>query len=58
MVDTYQNIVVGDVSSLALVKTRMAKSVLDAGWGMFKQMLQYKGEHAGRPVQVVSEPET
>lgn len=58
MVDTYQNIVVGDVSSLALVKTRMAKSVLDAGWGMFKQMLQYKGEHAGRSVQVVSERNT
>jgi putative transposase len=58
IVDTYQTIVVGDVSSLALVKTRMAKSVLDCGWGMLKQMLQYKGEHAGRSVQVVSERDT
>jgi IS605 OrfB family transposase len=58
IVDTYQTIVVGDVSSLALVKTRMAKSVLDSGWGMLKQMLQYKGEHAGRSVQVVSERNT
>ncbi len=58
MVNQYQNIAVGDVSSLKLVKTRMAKSVLDCGWGMLKQMLLYKGEHAGRSVQVVSERNT
>ena len=58
IVDQYQNIVVGDVSSLKLVKTRMAKSVLDSGWGMLKAQLQYKGEHAGRCVQVVSERNT
>jgi putative transposase len=58
MVDQYQNIAVGDVSSLKLVKTRMAKSVLDSGWGMLKQMLLYKGEHAGRSVKVVSERNT
>src|SRR5581483_5436915 len=34
IVNQYQFIVVGDVSSQKLVKTRMAKSVLDAGWGM------------------------
>ena len=34
MIDQYQNIVIGDVSSLKLVKTRMAKSVLDSGWGL------------------------
>jgi len=48
-------IAVGDVSSRGLAKTRMAKSVLDAGWGMLKRMLQYKGEYAGRSVAVVSE---
>jgi IS605 OrfB family transposase len=58
LVDQYQNIVVGDVSSLKLVKTRMAKAVLDCGWGMLKAQLQYKGEHAGRCVQVVSERNT
>ena len=58
MVDTYQNIVVGDVSSLKLVKTRMATSVLDTGWGMLRRMLQYKCEYAGRSVQVVSERHT
>jgi IS605 OrfB family transposase len=55
MVDSYQNIVVGDVNSLNLVKTRMAKSVLDSGWGMLKTQLQYKGQQAGRSVSVVSE---
>ena len=54
----YQNIDVGDVSSPKLVKTRMAKSVHDSGWGMLKAELQYKGEHAGRCVQVVSERNT
>jgi transposase len=36
----------------------MAKGVLDSGWGMLKRMLQYKGEHAGRSVQVVDEKNT
>jgi IS605 OrfB family transposase len=58
IVDQYEYIVVGDVSSTKLVKTRMAKSVLDAGWGMLKRMLQYKGEHAGRSVAIVSERNT
>ena len=50
-----QKIVVGDVSSLILAKTRMATSVLDSGWAMLKTQLHYKGQQAGRCVQVVSE---
>ena len=38
-----QAIIIGDVSSLKLVKTRMAKSVLDGGWGMLKTQLPHKG---------------
>jgi putative transposase len=55
IIDRYQTIVVGDVSCTQLAKTRMAKSVLDSGWGMLRQMLQYKGEHAGRSVQIAHE---
>jgi putative transposase len=58
IVDRYQGIFVGDVSSLKLARTPMAKGVLDTGWGMLKRMLRYKGEHAGRFVLVVSETNT
>jgi putative transposase len=58
IIATYQNIVVGDVSSLKLAKTRMAKAVLDCGWGMLRRMLLYKGEYAGRSVKVVNERNT
>jgi putative transposase len=58
LVDQYQNIFVGDVSSPKLVRTRMAKSVLDSGWGMLRNFLQYKGEHAGRTVRIVNERNT
>jgi IS605 OrfB family transposase len=58
IVDEYQKIKIGDVSSVKLAKTRMAKSVLDAGWGMLKTQLQYKGQQAGRCVLIVSERNT
>jgi IS605 OrfB family transposase len=58
LVDQYQNIFVGDVSSPKLVRTGMAKSVLDSGWGMLRTFLQYKGEHAGRTVRIVNERNT
>jgi len=58
IVNQYQTIDIGDVSSLKLVKTRMAKSVLDSGWGMLKAQLQYKGENAGRDVYIVNERNT
>jgi putative transposase len=58
IVDRYQNIIVGDVSSLRLVKTRMAKSVLDSGWGMLRNFLDYKSQMAARMFEVVSERNT
>jgi hypothetical protein len=48
----------GDVSSLKLAKTRMAKSVLDCGWGLLKAQLKYKGRWAGRSVSIVNESPT
>jgi IS605 OrfB family transposase len=58
IVNQYQTIVIGDVSSLKLAKTRMAKAVLDAGWGMLKTQLHYKGQQAGRCVLIVNERNT
>jgi putative transposase len=55
IVNDYQIIKIGDVSSLKLAKTRMAKSVLDAGWGILKAQLKYKGQQAGRSVIIVNE---
>ncbi len=55
LVNQYQSIYIGDVSSLKLARTRMAKSVLDSGWGLLKTQLQYKGQQAGRLVKVVDE---
>jgi putative transposase len=55
MVNTYQAIFVGDVSSVKLARTRMGKSVLDSGCGLLRMQLQYKGQQAGRRVEVVSE---
>ena len=51
-------IFVGDVSSAKLVKTKMAKSTLDAGWAMLKTMLEYKSHQAGIVFEVVNESYT
>jgi IS605 OrfB family transposase len=48
-------IVIGNVSSSKLVKTRMAKSVLDAGWSMLKDQLRYKAIRHGVWFQEVNE---
>lgn len=40
-------IVVGDVNAASLKQTRMAKSVSDAGWSMFRNLLRYKASRHG-----------
>jgi IS605 OrfB family transposase len=58
LVNRCGEIVVGDVSPTKLAKTRIAKSVLDTGWGLLKTMLEYKCDHAGIVFKVVGEQYT
>lgn len=48
-------IFVGNVSTKKLVKTKMAKSTLDASWCLFKTMLEYKCNNAGVVFKEVNE---
>jgi len=51
----YGLIVIGDVSPSKLARTRMAKSVYDAGWSDLKRMLSYKSIRNGGSTLEVSE---
>lgn len=55
LVKEHGAIFVGNVNASGLAKTNMAKSVLDAGWSMFRTQLQYKGDSAGAWVREVNE---
>ncbi len=54
----YRTIIVGDVSSAQLAKTKMAKSVLDAGWYSFKNMLEYKARRHNGSCTIIDESYT
>jgi len=51
----YGLIAVGNVSSSKLAKTKMAKSVSDAGWSTFRNMLRYKASRHGATFLEVDE---
>lgn len=53
--DRFGLISVGNISPLKLARTRMAKSVLDAGWSDFRIMLRYKAIRRGGAYVEVNE---
>jgi len=54
-VKRYGKIFIGDVSSSKLAKTRMAKSVLDAAWSMYRGQVLHKSQKAGTRAEIINE---
>ncbi|HEV3438089.1 MAG TPA: transposase [Gemmata sp.] len=54
LVGRFGKIAIEDLSVNRMVHGNLAKSILDAGWGFFKQRLLAKAENAGRQVALVN----
>lgn len=58
LVNNNSAIFVGNVSPIAMRKTKNAKGASDASWGILKTMLKYKSEHAGVVFREINEAYT
>ncbi len=55
LIQENDGIALEDLSIKNMVRNKhLSKSILDSGWGMFKQYLTYKAESAGREVRLVN----
>lgn len=53
LVDTHDGVCIEDLNVQGLAKTKLAKSVLDAGWGELRQMLYYKCRWKRKPLAII-----
>jgi len=53
LVQDHDGIVIEDLSVKGLGKTNLAKSVFDAGMGLFRRMLEYKADRGSRTIIVI-----
>jgi putative transposase len=55
LVKSYDGIALEDLTITNMVRNKhLSKSILDSGWGLFKQSLTYKAESAGRELCLVN----
>jgi putative transposase len=55
LVNEYDLIALEDLQIANMVRNRhLSKSILDSGWGLFRQLLMYKAESAGREMALVN----
>lgn len=55
LVQHYDGVALEDLSIRNMVRNHhLSKSILDSGWGLFKELLTYKAESAGREIVFVN----